>query len=297
MDSIIESVIKKTITYIFFCIIITLFCKQVIADVWTQKKNEGILIATVEEKTLKGIDDNGIFDKDKTITQNTLNIYGEYGLSKRMTIGGKILIVDSMMTKNNRILDIATERAVALDTSQIFARIGLIKKKHFALSVSTFIGAPSLYSDSALNSYFSIKKWSYEPKIEIGINFNKYHFLTLTCGYHRNIDHWYDEIRFELTYGYKIEKLLFMLRLQKYVYITTNKEQEQQEILSAQNITIYDFFIQSGFAKLTASIVFPLDKKLKMEIGLFSSLKTKLLFTEDMNVDIYGIYVSLWKKF
>ena len=98
MDSIIESVIKKTITYIFFCIIITLFCKQVIADVWTQKKNEGILIATVEEKTLKGIDDNGIFDKDKTITQNTLNIYGEYGLSKRMTIGGKILIVDSMMT-------------------------------------------------------------------------------------------------------------------------------------------------------------------------------------------------------
>lgn len=288
----------KFFLFIFFLIIV---CISKIddskADAWTQNKGNGIIIGSIEAKQFNGIDTIGRFDKNKPIHQTVFNVYGEYGITDRFTIGGKIIAVDSMQMQDNTFLSKVKNRSFALDTTQFFTRIRIFKNDFFVLSIVAQIGLPSFYKESDI-SYFSIKKWNYEPRIEMGFNFGKNDFLTLTAGYHRNIKHFYDEGRFELTYGHYIESVLFMAKLQKYIYIITNKDEMNLSYSKLSLLSsIYDYLSKSGFAKLNLSMVFPVDDKLKLEIGGYMSLKTKLLFTENLDLNLKGIYISVWYEF
>ena len=285
----------KTLCLILFVDIF--FSNLSFADGWVQNKGNGIIIPTISFQSFYGIDNTGNFDKNKRIFQNIFNLYGEYGITSRITLGAKIIAVENFLNKNSNPFSSRKARSFGLDTANIFTRIGLIRHSEIiALSIVGQLGFPSAYKSNEV-SYYAVKCWSYETRLELGVNISPNIFSTITAGYHGNIHHWYDEVRAELVVGYYIYKqILLMARLQKYFYIIKNKT-EMNEDYSFLKVSIYDFLSKSGFAKFTLSIAIPLDKQNTLEFGFYSSFKDKLFQTQKLDLHLTGFYTSLWITF
>ena len=285
----------KTLCIILFIDIF--FANSSFADGWVQNKGNGIIIPTISFQSFYGIDSTGSFDKNKRIFQNIFNLYGEYGISNRITIGAKIIAVENFLNKNSSPFSSRKARSFGLDTSNIFTRIGIIRNnEHIAVSIVGQLGFPSAYKANEV-SYYAVKCWSYETRLELGINVSPNIFSTMTAGYHGNINHWYDEVRAEILFGYYIYKqILFMARFQKYFYVIKNKT-AMNEDYSFLKVSVYDFLSKSGFAKFTLSLAIPLDKHNTFEFGFYSSFKDKLFNTQKLDLHLTGFYTSLWITF
>ena len=237
------------------------------ADGFVQKKGEGLFISTIAFQQFNGIDTTGAYDESKKVMQMQFNEYIEYGLTKRITIGGKLIMTDSFLNSKNNWLKKAEHHTFGLDSFSLFTRIRIFQTKHFILSFYQGFQTPSWFKKDNPASYFGIRKWQYDSKLEIGINLNKKSFFTLSFGYHGNIKHWYDELRLDLM---------------------------KNTFIYATDFSFADLFERSGFAKFTLSFVSPINKKLSLEIGFYTTIKSKFLKTQNLNLDMQGVYFSLW---
>ena len=282
--------------FFFIFTFIHSICEKIAkSDGWTQDKGHGIFIATLGMQSFNNTNSLGQYDKNNKIYQSIFNLYGEYGITNRFTIGGKIIAIDNMIMKDNKFFNKLEKSSAGLDILAFFTRMKIIRNNTIAFSLAFQIQAPSLYHTNEA-SCFSIRKWSYEFRPELGINLTDKDFLTFTAGYHRNINYWYDEIRFELLYGhYFTNNFLVMLRLQKYIYII-HSYKEANKIYSKRSVSINDYLSNSGFAKITLSTAIILNEKYTMEVGFYSSIKSKIFFTKKLGLGLVGCYVSIWMK-
>ena len=266
------------------------------ADAWVQKRGEGLAIYSINIQSHNTVNSIGQFDKSRRIQQVQHSIYGEFGLTNRLTIGGKIFATDNMLNRHNSVFSKNIKRSFGLNSGLLFTRLGLIRNSEIvALSLVTAIETPSYYH-SNIASYYGLKKWQYETRAELGININKSNFLVFGAGYHGNINHWYDEVRFDVLYGhYFIPELLFMVRFQKYVYIVKNRHKAVMSY-GKFNVSVFDFLTKSGFAKLTMSFATNVSDHVVVEFGGYSSIKSKLTFTQKLNIQLYGGFASVWVK-
>ena len=294
---------NKNLNKLFICEILCLlninnflYSNPATANGWVQNKGEGIIIPSIRFQSFYGIDTVGNFDKNKRIFQNIFQIYGEYGISNRVTLGTKIIAVENFLNKNSSPFSARQARSFGLDTSNIFTRIGIIRhNERIALSVVGQLGFPSAYKVNEV-SYYAVKCWSYETLLELGLNISSNIFSTASIGYHDNIHYWYDEVRAEILLGfYLYRQILFIARFQKYFYVIKNKT-AMNEDYSFLKVSAYDFLSKSGFAKFTLSLAIPLDNRNTFEIGFYSSFKDKLFNTQKLDLHLTGFYASLWIK-
>ncbi len=278
--------------YITTIVILITTLNSSLSEGWVQPKNHGFFITSYEMRSFNGLDYYGKFNDDLKFTQGVLNLYGEYGLSKRVTLVGKIIAVDSLLVDQKLFLGNVKERSLGIDAFNTLLRIGIIRKNEiFALSFVTGFGTPSFYKKS-IASQFAIKKYKQISGIELGVNLSKDDFFMLVLNYHWNIKHWYNELRFEAVYGhYFLESILFMLRFQKFIYHIYGKNSNPLDN------SVFDFLANSGFAKITCSVAVPMSKRSTFEFGIYSSIKSKFIKTEKLDMKMYGLYASVWFEF
>ena len=266
---------------------------RLLADGWTRQKGTGLITFTGFFQQFNKTADYGDYDEKEKVFQMQLISYLEYGLTNRITIGGKLILVDNMSTHNNKFYGKRTAQSFGLDMAQVFGRFRIFKTQNFVLSLSQTIQTPSFFKKNNV-SYYSLQVWQYEPRIEIGIDLTKNDFLTASFGWHGNIQHWYDEMRLEIQYGHYLTKhLLFLLRFKKYIYYIKNSGKEVQANYQLINISISDIFAKTGFAKITAVLVADIGKNTKLEFGIYSTVKTKLFKTENLNLNMKGFFIGL----
>lgn len=290
-----QHIIHKIVVIVFFLFAVVFVNNSVVkADGFVQKKGEGLFISTIAFQQFNGIDTTGAYDESKKVMQMQFNEYFEYGLTKRITIGSKLIMTDSFLNSKNSWLKKAEHHTFGLDSFSLFTRIRIFQTKHFILSFYQGFQTPSWFKQGNPASYFGIRKWQYDSKLEIGINLNKKSFFTLSFGYHGNIKHWYDELRLDLTYGYYfMPKLLMLVKFQKYIYYVKD-DTLKNTFIYATDFSFADLFEKSGFAKFTLSFVSPISEKLSLEVGFYTTIKSKFLKTQNLNLDMQGVYFSLW---
>ena len=289
---------RKNILY-FNIIFLILFSQKSYSDAWLQKKYHGIIITSIETKQFNSTNPNGSFNDTNKVYQNLFILYGEYGITNRITLGAKIIALDNFLLNGKNIFkDKVEQRHFGLDTSLLFWRLGIItKNKYITLSIVGQFGFPSVEHNRPQISYFSIKKYSYEPRLEIGIKFNKYNIMTITGGYHGYINHWYDEVRTEIMYGhYFSDSILLMAKFQKFFYVIKSSKTAQTTYVNL-NTSVFDFLANTGFAKFTLSLATSITKNTTLEFGAYTSIRSKLIKTKNLHLKMYGFYISCWFKF
>lgn len=294
----IKTFIFKKLYLLFIYLIYSLFIITNIAksDGWVLNKYEGLFIATINIQSFNSTTSVGEFDKNKRVLQTQYILYSEYGFTDSFTFGGKIIANDNFFTKNNIFFGKPTDRSFGLDGASIFGRYCLYQNRIMVLSLSQTIQTPSAYNENNV-SYFGLKVWQYEPKIELGFNLGKDTFTTITFGWHGNIEHWYDEMRLDITFGhYIMHEMMFLINFQKYIYYIKDKDKANMNF-NLTNIPIYDFFAKSGFAKITFSVILNLDFNAKLQLGVYTTIKSKFTKTENLNIELYGCFISFWLFF
>ena len=288
--------IFSLITLIIFSFLASNETKEAFSEAWLQEKNHGIFITSVNFQSFIGTNEKGEFDKNIIINQTILNLYGEYGISKRFTIGTKIIGIDSQLNNKRRFFEKIQKRSLALDSFEIFLRFGVITKSDFIkLSIITKIATPSYYHKNTA-SYFSPNCWKYETGLELGLKFNDDNFMIFSINYHGNIKYQYDEIHAEFMFGhYFTDSILFMIRFQKYAYLIKNDSEINKN--NKIKFSLFDFISKSGFAKINLSIAVPINNSTTFEFGAYSSIKSKITLTKDLDLKLYGVYMSIWYKF
>ena len=283
---------KKYITVFisFHLSVIIIFFKTANADGWLQKKGHGLFISSFSLQSFYGKNtDNNEFDKNKSVLQSVLNLYGEYGLTNRITIGTKIIGINNDIYNRRNFLSKTDGNSIGVDTMNVFARFGIIRNNDIInFSITSQIGAPNLYSKD--QSYFSIHCWSYESRAELGLNLTKNDFFTLSVGWHSNINYWYDEIQTNAVFGhYFIPEFLVIAQFQKYVYVTKNAMHADD--------SFYNTIAQLGFAKASLSFVVSISNNCMFEMGFYSSIRSRVTFTQKLNLHLRGVYTSIWWLF
>lgn len=269
--------------------------KYALSDGWTQPKNHGFFITSYEMRSFKGLDIGGKFNDSLDFAQSVLNLYGEYGLSKRVTLVGKVIAIDSMFVDEKLFLGNVKQRSIGLDTFNTLLRVGVIRNNTLALSIVGGFGTPSAYKQK-ISSQFAIKKYKQISGIELGLNLSESDFFTLTLNYHINIKHWYNEFRIEAVYGhFFLENILFMVRFQKFIYYIS--KEFKNENYNPLDSSVFDYLSNSGFAKITFSIAMPISKYSTFEFGFYSSIKSKITKTSELGMKMKGIYASIWLEF
>ena len=116
-------------------------CHQhnLLADGWTRPKGTGLITLTSFFQQFNKTTDYGNYDDKEKVFQMQLISFLEYGLTNRITIGGKIILVDNMLTHNNTFYGKRTGQSFGLDMAQVFARFRIFKTKNFVLSLSQSI--------------------------------------------------------------------------------------------------------------------------------------------------------------
>ena len=281
-------------TYIFI-ITFAYFTNNASGEAWLMQKHKGMFIFSNEIRTFKAIDETGKYNNNRRFVQDLLNIYMEYGLTNRITLVGKIIAINSMLTSNNAFLGKIKEKSLGIDTFNISLRHGIIRNNQIiALSIVTGFETPSIYHENRA-SQFAIKKYKQISGLEVGINIDKNSFFILTSNFYLNINHWYNELRFDVLYGhYFLESILFMVRMQKIFYYIHNSK---NEFYNKINTSIYDTWVNSGFAKIQMSFLVPFSKALSLEFGIYSTIKSKILKTQNLNTKMRGFYLSLLFEF
>ena len=293
----IKTFLQKTyllfVLSLLYCLCI---CNNAKSDAWVLKKYEGLFIATINIQSFNSTTTIGEFDKNKRVLQTQYILYSEYGLTNNFTFGGKIIANDNFFTKNNSFFGKPTDRSFGLDGASVFGRYCLYQNNVMVLSVSHTIQTPSVYKENVV-SYFGLKVWQYEPKIELGFNLGEDTFATITFGWHGNIKHWYAEMRLDITLGhYIMHEIMLLVNFQKYIYYIKDKEKANMNF-NLTNIPLYDFFAKSGFAKITFSCIINLDYNAKLQLGVYTTIKSKFTKTENLNINLYGCFISFWLFF
>ena len=287
---------SKIVFFTFFSFLNTIYCNFSFGEGWLQPKNHGIFISSYEMRSFIGTDFTGQYNDEIKFTQGVLNLYGEYGLSNRVTFVGKVIAVDSMFVDEKLFLGDVKQRSLGIDSLNALLRIGIIKNNEtVALSFVTGLGSPSLYKKN-FASQFAIRRYKQISGLELGINISKNAFVTVSTSYYLNIKHWYNELRFEAMYGhFFLDSILFMVRFQKFIYYV-KKDFASADYAEISSST-FDFLANSGFAKINFSLAVPITKRWTFEFGVYSTIKSKLIKTEQLGMHMRGGYVSLWLEF
>lgn len=267
-----------------------------VADTVNQKKHHGIFVVTNEMRCFRGIDASGKYSKDIQYTQDVVNLYGEYEMTNRVTVMAKIIGVYSMLMDQHWFAGRVKARSIGLDEANVAIKTSLFRSsRYFKLSAIVGFSSPSVYKANEA-SQFAIRTYKQISGLELGL-FGEYDFFIISSNYHWNIDYWYNEIRLECVYGHHFtDNILFIIRFQKFFSYVYDNNRKMKNANSIDN-NVFNYYLRHGFTKLTVSFAFQLLQNITCEIGAYSTIKTKFLRTQDFNLNMTGIYMSIWIKF
>lgn len=169
------------ITILIFCLIPE---KGTAQSAWTKKKGElysQLLYSTIPD--YNEIFSSSTYITSRDITDNTIQLYGEYGLNDNLTILANIPI-KSISTANETAnstfpLTIEETSTTALGNVQVGFRYKILDSK-FVLSSQLNLEANSGTFDNNSGIRTGYDAWTFTPTINLGRGFSNYYYQVFT---------------------------------------------------------------------------------------------------------------------
>lgn len=180
----------------------------VTSQAWTKAKGEGFFKADYSfiRSNMLLNNDSKVVDADK-IANNVFGIYGEYGLTNKITVIGYVpaLVANQNATKNQNftgIGDIDLGLRIALPIGKL------------AMSLNAFVGLPTGTNDNANLLNTGDGELNQLVKLAAGSGGAKW-WTQASIGFNNRSKNYSDEIRADFEIGYKLlnEKLLAILKI------------------------------------------------------------------------------------
>lgn len=183
---------------------------------WTRKKGESYLqfsYSQISDYETLFVEEGNDFETGRTINESTLQAYGEYGVSDKLTLSLSIPMVSISTNEINPNATISpvtvTEDTVtSLGNIQLGARYQLYSKK-FILTAGLNIEANTSDYDEASGIRTGADAWSFSPIINFGAGFGKSYLQAFTGVQLRTNDYSHN-FRFGVEYGYKVLSKLWL---------------------------------------------------------------------------------------
>ena len=205
---------QKTI-FIFLSLIVSSFAFG--QSAWTQKKGEAFTQFSYNfigdyEKLFT--DQGSDFETGRTISESTIQAYGEYGVSDDLTLVLNLPVV-SISTNEENPDSTVTPVTITEDTVTNLGNVvigGRYKfyDKAFTLSGQLDIEANTSSGDEASGLRTGLDAWSFIPTINLGFGFNKMYFQ-LSTGVAIRTNDYSNSFKLKAEYGYKVLQKLWVI--------------------------------------------------------------------------------------
>ncbi|MEM9421365.1 MAG: hypothetical protein AAF986_02470 [Pseudomonadota bacterium] len=206
---------------------------------------------------------------DRRFTQSTVQLYGEAGLPKKITVGGKIAYADQTI-ENPTLVD----RPQGLTGAEVFLQRRLVQRGNSVLSTKATYAAPTKVTSALLDGKNTKQDGAVELSGLYGWSAGSV-FMGGDLGYRRSLGGDADQARLHLTLGHKGRSGRLILVDLYNTFSITNP-----------STTGLDYDLIS----LSPSIVIPGWRKSKLQIGAKIDLYGR-------NVDPgYGAFISIWHE-
>ncbi|GAB4414858.1 MAG: hypothetical protein OHK0039_23050 [Bacteroidia bacterium] len=190
---------------------------HLLAGGWPQDKKTGYL-----KLGQTGIIATSYFDVDgtqvpiRTLGNYTTYLYGEYGVTSRITVLGFIPFY--VRNTFNETVDANTGTVIepgglnqAFGDTDLGLRIGLLRKGPFVLSLGLLAGLPTGQADSEIGLPTGDGEFNQLVKLEAGISLPKNMYATAALGFNNRTQNFSDEIRYEAEWGFQPAKKLWAI--------------------------------------------------------------------------------------
>jgi len=195
---------------------LALLFSEAMAGGWTKSKGEGYfkLGQTVIRSSQFYEADGSIIDIFTTSVYIT-SIYGEYGLSDRVTGIVYVPLLSRITVNNVEFTSGRTQEGDAynsLGDSDIGLKFGLIQGKPFVLSTTVMLGIPLGGTAGGRSQALQTGDGEFNQlvKLEAGYGFNKPFYVTGGIGFNNRTKGFSEEFRYEFEAGYTYKKNLLL---------------------------------------------------------------------------------------
>lgn len=182
---------------------------SVYAGAWVREQGSGYI-----QLSFTYLKSNSLFNKtepdplflNRKVTDNTLGLYGEYGITDDLTVIGyvpwKFMVTDNEILESNFISDtLPSGRLSAFGNSFFILKQKLIQKKH-ALTAQLRIEAPIDNVDiTGLSSGYN--NWVFHPSLLLGRGYNRWYY-SIDAGFRFRTNNYSNEFYGNLELGYKL---------------------------------------------------------------------------------------------
>jgi hypothetical protein len=192
-------------------LVFSIFTVSVQAQAWTKDKGHGFF--KLDYSLLSG---NKLFDDDAKIIDyrdyqfSTVSFYGEYGLSRRLSLVGYVPLIQNNKVKASGNMPKASN--TAFGDIDVALRYALFKDK-FPLTVTLQLGLPTGDHDDVNELFTGDGEFNQMVKVSSGGGTEKW-WIQGGLGYNNRSENFSDEIRFDAEFGIKLfnKKLLPILK-------------------------------------------------------------------------------------
>lgn len=241
---------------------------------------------------------NGRFNENDKISQAYGGLFFEYGLTKKITIGGDFTLTETWTSKNGKLSGKPDDKSFALSQVQLFARYNLVKKGGFAMSVATYLFTPSFGTGTGrLNTFGNYNQWKHEISIEFGYKFETGGSITANFGYRAQYNNLQkrDIMRVKLTYYRPIAKgFSLYLTLVKQTYINKGNDVFGFAHNGTFNLDAFNFITNGGYVALDIFLAKEIKKGKYIVLAYTRSLKSKIFANKDMNMNFNAFWIEAW---
>lgn len=199
---------KKLIYFLLFCFTISSYAQSP----WTQKKGEAYLqlnFTTIPKYS--EIFGNPDFQTERKISDNTLQLYAEYGISNKTTLIANLPLkfVSSNDLVNNALPSITTQGSeTSLGNIQLGVRHNFYNKK-WLITGQLMVEANSGSFDAATGLRTGYDAWTFTPIVSVGRGFNKWYIQGFT-GVDVRTNDYSSAFKLGGEAGYKVDSWLWL---------------------------------------------------------------------------------------
>lgn len=291
-------------------LLLFLFLNNAFASPWLQKKKTLQVINNVSGTYQNcWIDNcNNVIGKDSHLYGLNYQLYGEYGITDKNTIGLNSIFSFYAAGPEQHFLesfkDVNHNTGYGMLFTEIFYRRGLIQTKHFVWSLESTFKTPSLYQNNYVGHgvFVHQNQMDLEFKMNFGFNFfddgatyglfgmsgDSGLFFGGSIAYRHRFDLTFSELRFELLFGFHLNKH-FSFIAQFFKIVSLNNIYHHEEL----------FVSSYHFGKFILNFVANLNSNLSIVTGLLidvapSQNDVPLFYGPAMGS---GVIIGVWSRF
>ncbi len=241
------------------------------AGPWTQPAGSGQIISRTDQYSATSETVDGTFEFE----QNGVGLYGEYGLTEKITVGANLFYADQTTTG-----PINARGASGLTVADFFIQTPLRRRDYSVVSARLIYGAETDITQFRVDGTTSAD--AVDASVEPGLLFGKTldqagrHYLTLETGYRASLGADADFLRAEFGYGFRpIENWLLSFK----TYSRTSAQNADEDGLDVD------------FVRIEPSLAWETGRYGTYEIGVSKDISTRNMTAGE------AFFFSLWTRF